>query len=171
MGSVYMENIRDINKPRVGLLNIGAEAEKGNAQTKEAYELLKASSLNFIGNIEGRDVPFGVADVVVCDAFTGNVLLKYTEGFAMAMMGMIKAQLMSSALSKIGAALAKNAFKKIKQSFDYSEVGGAPLLGLKGLVVKAHGSSNAKAIRSAILLCAEFAKKDVAAKFSEACKK
>jgi len=171
MGSIYMENVNNIEKPRVGLLNIGAEREKGNMLTKEAYGLLESSDVNFIGNIEARDVPSGAADVVVCDAFTGNVLLKYTEGFAKAMMGMLKKELMSSAVAKIGALMAKGALSNLKKSFDYREVGGAPFLGLKALVVKAHGSSDAKALHSAIKICAEFAQKDTVIKISESMQK
>ncbi|MDR1559272.1 MAG: phosphate acyltransferase PlsX [Clostridiales bacterium] len=171
MGSIYMEYVMNIEKPRVGLLNIGAEREKGNALTKEAYGLLESSELNFIGNLEARDMPLGAADVVVCDAFTGNVVLKYTEGFAKAMLGMIKKELKSSVISKLGALMAKGAFKNLKKSFDYSEVGGAPFLGLKALVVKAHGSSDAKAIRSAITRCTEFAEKGIIEKISESIRK
>ena len=167
MGSIYMENHMNISKPRVGLLNIGVEREKGNILTKEAYNLLKPSDINFIGNVEARDMPSGIADVVVCDGFIGNIVLKYTEGFAKAMMNMIKKELMSSALSKIGAMLAKGAFRNLKKSFDYSEVGGAPLLGLKALIVKAHGSSDAKAVRSAIMRCTEFVDKGIVEKISE----
>ena len=167
MGSIYMENIMKIDKPRVGLINIGAEREKGNALTKEAYSLLESSDINFIGNVEARDLPFKAADVIVCDAFTGNILLKYTEGFAKAMLGMIKKELMSSVTSKIGAMLAKGSFNNIKKSFDYGEVGGAPFLGLKALIVKAHGSSDAKAIRSAITRCTEFVENGIVEKISE----
>ena len=166
MGSIYMENVMNIKKPRVGLLNIGAEREKGNMLTKEAYGLLESADINFVGNVEARDVPLGAADVVVCDAFTGNVLLKYTEGFARAVLGMIKKELMASPTAKIGALLAKGAFANLKKSFDYREVGGAPFLGLKALVVKAHGSSDAKAFRSAINLCTEFVEKDIVSKIS-----
>ena len=167
MGSIYMENIMKINKPRVGLINIGAEPEKGNTVTKEAYSLLQSADINFIGNVEARDVPSGAADVIVCDGFTGNVLLKYTEGFAKVMMGMIKKELMSSMASKIGAMLAKGSFNNIKKRFDYGEVGGAPFLGLKALIVKAHGSSDAKAIRSAITRCTEFVENDIVEKILE----
>jgi glycerol-3-phosphate acyltransferase PlsX len=168
MGSLYMEHIINTANPRVGLLNIGAEREKGNALTREAYGLLEAKSgINFIGNVEPRDIPLGAADVVVCDAFAGNVILKYTEGFAKAMMGMLKEELMATAMSKIGAALSRGAFDNLKKRFDYREVGGAPLLGLKGLVVKAHGSSDALAIRSALKICAEFCAKDVVSMMAE----
>ncbi|MDR1912865.1 MAG: phosphate acyltransferase PlsX [Clostridiales bacterium] len=172
MGSLYMEHILSVKKPRVGLLNIGAEREKGNALTKEAYGLLeKSSDINFVGNVEARDVPLGAVDVVVCDAFAGNIVLKYTEGFAKAMMGMIKEELMSSYMSRIGALLAKDAFSNLKKRFDYREVGGAPLLGLKGLAVKAHGSSDSLAIRSALKQCVSFCAKDVVEKIARSIQK
>ena len=171
MGSIYMENVMNLKNPRVGLLNVGTEREKGNILAKEAYELLEASDVNFIGNVEAREIPLGGADVVVCDGFDGNVLLKYTEGFAKAMMGMIKKELMSSTLSKFGALLAKGAFNNLKKSFDHNEVGGAPFLGLNALVVKAHGSSNAKAIKSAITRCTEFTEKNIVEKISQSIQK
>ncbi|MCL2352340.1 MAG: phosphate acyltransferase PlsX [Firmicutes bacterium] len=161
MGAVYAEHILGVANPRVGLVNIGAEQGKGNELTKEAYPLLEAAGVNFTGNVEARDIPLGAVDVAVCDAFVGNVILKYTEGMAGAMLGMIKKELMSSALSKLGAMLAKNAFRRLKKSFDYSEVGGAPFLGLRGLVVKAHGSSESRAFEAAIEKCALFAERDI----------
>ncbi|MCL2047601.1 MAG: phosphate acyltransferase PlsX [Defluviitaleaceae bacterium] len=153
MGAEYMQKCMGIKNPRVGLINVGAEEEKGNLLTKEAYILLKETGINFVGNIEGREILAGGADVVVCDGFTGNVLLKFTEGFAKSLMGMIKDELMSSGVSKLGALLAKGAFAKLKKRFDYREVGGAPLLGLNQLVIKAHGSSDALAIKNAIRQC------------------
>ena len=156
LGSIYMENIIGIKTPRVALINIGAEREKGNSLTKQAYGLLENAGVNFIGNIEARDIAHGGADVLVCDAFVGNIILKYSEGFASALLGMIKSELLSSTISKIGALLSKKAFKNLKKSFDYTEVGGAPLLGLNSLVVKAHGSSDAKAISAAIRQCTAF---------------
>ncbi|MDR1688578.1 MAG: phosphate acyltransferase PlsX [Clostridiales bacterium] len=168
MGSVYMESVLGKANPRVALINIGAEKEKGNALSKEAYVLLENSGLNFVGNIEARDIPFNTeAEIIICDAFVGNIILKYTEGFAKAMLGMVKKHLMSSALSKIGAFLAKGAFAGLKKSFDYSEVGGAPLLGLNALVVKAHGSSDAKAVTSAIRQCKSFIDNDITEKIRE----
>ena len=151
LGSDYMENMRGIKSPRVGLINVGHEDEKGNALVKEAFTLLKESDLNFVGNIEGREIPSGDVDVAVCDGFTGNVVLKFMEGVAKSMMGMIKEELMSTTVSKIGALLSKGAFKKIRTRFDYREVGGAPFLGLNHLVIKAHGSSDALAFKNAIL--------------------
>ncbi len=160
MGQVYMETVGGVKNPKVGLVNIGSEEEKGNALSKEAYPLLKDSGINFIGNVEARDIPGGAADVIVCDAFTGNVILKYTEGFAVAMFDMLKKDLMSSTLSKIGALMAKNGFRRFKKRLEYEEIGGAPFLGLNGLVVKAHGSSNARAIKSAIGQCTAFCEND-----------
>jgi glycerol-3-phosphate acyltransferase PlsX len=156
MGSIYMEKIMGISSPKVGLVNVGAEKEKGNQLTKEAYSLIEALDVNFIGNIEARDIPYGEADVIVCDAFTGNIILKYTEGFGLALFDIIKEELTRNTSSKIGALLSKSAFKRVKNRFDYTEYGGAPMLGLQGLVVKAHGSSNAKAIGSAIRQAIKF---------------
>ncbi|MCL2699390.1 MAG: phosphate acyltransferase PlsX [Defluviitaleaceae bacterium] len=167
MGSIYMENVIGINNPRVAIVNIGAEKEKGNALTKEAYPLLENAGVNFTGNIEARDIALGGADVLVCDAFIGNVILKYSEGFATALLGMVKKELLSTTLSKIGAFLSKNAFRNLKKSFDYSEVGGAPFLGLNALVVKAHGSSDAKAISAAIRQCVAFVENDITGKIKE----
>jgi glycerol-3-phosphate acyltransferase PlsX len=156
LGADYMEKVMGIANPRVALVNVGTEAEKGNAAAKEAYPLLEALGLNFIGNVEGREIPAGAADVVVCDGFTGNVLLKFTEGFAKAMMGMIKEELTATTVSKVGALLAKGAFGRLKTRFDYREVGGAPFLGLKSIVVKAHGSSDALAFKNAIRQCIQY---------------
>ncbi|NMD37116.1 MAG: phosphate acyltransferase PlsX [Christensenellaceae bacterium] len=150
MGNAYMKSVRNLENPRIGLLNNGAEAEKGNELTKAAYKLIEATDLNFVGNIEGREVTHDIADVLVCDGFSGNIILKFMEGVVETLMGMIKKELTSDTLSKIGALLAKPAFKRVKKSMDYSEVGGAPLLGVNGVVVKAHGSSNAYSITSAI---------------------
>lgn len=167
MGSVYMENIAGVKNPRVGLVNIGAEKEKGDSLTKEAYELLEASGLNFIGNAEARDIPGGIVDVAVCDGFVGNVILKYSEGFSKSILSMIKEELMSTTMTKVGAFFAKSAFKNLKKRFDPSEIGGAPFLGLKGLVVKAHGSSDARAIKNAINQCSIFTEKDIVKKIEE----
>ena len=167
MGSIYMENVIGINKPRVALINIGAEKEKGNALAKEAYGLLENAGVNFTGNIEARDIAYGGADVLVCDAFVGNVILKYSEGFASALLGMVKSELLSTVLSKIGAILSRKAFKSLKKRFDYSEIGGAPFLGLKSLVVKAHGSSDSKAISAAIRQCVTFVDHDITEKINQ----
>lgn len=164
MGSVYMADVLNVKNPRVGIVNIGAEKEKGNSLTKEAYALLEGSSLNFTGNLEARDIANGVCDVIVCDGFVGNVILKHSEGFGSAMLSMIKEELMSSPLSKMGAILASGAFKNIKKRFDYSEVGGAPFLGLKSLVVKTHGSSHSKDIYGAVGQCLLFIENDIVSK-------
>ena len=157
MGSIYMEHVVGIKNPRVAIVNIGAEEEKGNALVKETYPLLKeCSDINFIGGIEARDIPAGAADVIVCEAFTGNVILKLYEGLAGTLIHVIKKGLMSTLLSKIGAALALPALKKTLKAFDASQYGGAPLLGLKGLVVKTHGSSKANEIKNSIIQCVTF---------------
>lgn len=163
MGAVYMENAENIVSPRVGLINIGAEAEKGNALTKAAYELLSnAPYINFVGNVEPRDILNGDCDVLVCDGFVGNVILKYSEGFASALFGMLKKELLTDSISKIGAALSKSAFKRLKQTFDYEEIGGAPFLGLRQVVIKAHGSSGSKAFKNAIGQAIRFTQSGVA---------
>ena len=150
MGDAYMRTVRGLTKPRVGLVNIGAEAEKGNALVKAAYPLMEQAPFDFVGNIEGRDITADVADVVVTDGFYGNLILKFMEGVAGTLMGIIKGELLSDTRGKIGALIAKPAFARVKKRMDYSEVGGAPLLGVQGVVVKAHGSSNAHAIACAI---------------------
>lgn len=150
MGDAYMRCVQGVKEPRVALLNIGAEAEKGNQLVKDAYPLLEQAPVRFVGNVEGRDVAADLADVIVADGFAGNLVLKSMEGTAAMLLGMMKEELMASTRSKIGALLAKPAFKKLKKRMDYTEVGGAPLLGVKGAVVKAHGSSNAHAIACAI---------------------
>lgn len=151
MGSVYMNSVYGVEKPAVGLVNIGAESEKGNKLTKEAYALMSAqSSYFFAGNCEARDIPSGDFDVVVADGFDGNIILKYTEGLAGAMMTLLKDSLMSSTLTKIGAALSKPAFRTFKDRLDYNKAGGAPLLGVDGAIVKAHGSSGDEAIMNAV---------------------
>ena len=150
MGDAYMRTVRGLAKPRVGLVNIGAEAEKGNALVKAAYPLMEQAPFDFVGNIEGRDITADVADVVVTDGFYGNLILKFMEGVAGTLMGIIKGELLSDTRGKIGALIAKPAFARVKKRMDYSEVGGAPLLGVQGVVVKAHGSSNAHAIACAI---------------------
>ena len=142
MGSIYMENVIGVKNPKVAIVNIGAEEEKGNALVKETMPLLKeCKDINFVGSIEARDIPKGGVDVIVCEAFVGNVILKLYEGLAATLIGVVKKGLMSSLISKIGAALALPALKKTIKSFDANEYGGAPLLGLNGLVVKTHGSS------------------------------
>jgi len=164
MGSLYAENMLGVKSPRVGLVNVGTEREKGSALVKEAYALLESSGLNFTGNAEASDIPRGKIDVAVCDGFTGNVILKFAEGFSKAMMSEIKGTLMSSVPGKLGGLLAGSSFKKIKKKFDPAEVGGAPFLGLNALVVKAHGGSDANAIRNAIRQCCLFIEKDLTKK-------
>jgi len=146
MGSVYMESVLGIKNPKIALANIGAEKEKGNALTKEASKLLEESKLNFTYNIEARDISTGEVDVVVCDGFVGNVILKSIEGYSKFLLSSIKQEIMSSTKSKIGGLLAKGAFANVRKKFDHSEVGGAPFLGLKSLVIKTHGSAKAKDI-------------------------
>ncbi len=168
MGSVYVENVMGKNEPKVGLVNIGAEREKGNAVVKETYGLLEEQkNINFIGNVEARDITRGDVDVVVCDAFVGNVILKFMEGFGKSMLRIIKKELMADFMSKIGAGIAFGAFKRVKNYFDYDDVGGAPFLGLKALVVKAHGSSDHRAIRGAILQCTKFIEGDIVNKIAQ----
>ena len=150
MGDAYMRCVRGLKQPRVGLINIGAEAEKGNALTKEAYMLMQDAPFHFIGNVEGRDITADVADVCVADGFSGNLILKFMEGVAGTLMGIIKEEMLSDTRGKMAGLIAKPAFRRVKKRMDYTEVGGAPLLGVKGAVVKAHGSSNAHAIACAI---------------------
>lgn len=165
MGSLYMEHVVGIPNPRVALVNVGLEEEKGNALVKETYPILKeCRDIHFIGSIEAREIPNGYADVIVCEAFTGNVILKLYEGTAGALVGMIKESLMSSLRSKIGALLIKPALKKTLKKLDASEYGGAPLLGLNGLVVKTHGSATAKEVKNSILQCIAFKEQNITQK-------
>lgn len=150
MGAIYAEKVRGIKQPRVGLLNVGTEDNKGTELTKEAFQLLQQAPINFVGNVEARDLLSGVADVVVTDGFSGNIALKTVEGTAMNMFKMIKATFMSSLKTKLAAAVLKKDLKGLKDQLDYAEYGGAALFGLKAPVVKAHGSSNDRAIYSAI---------------------
>ena len=151
MGAAYMQGVMGVSSPRIGLVNNGAEEAKGCELTKAAYQLLKADDrLNFVGNVEAREITHDQADVIVCDGFVGNVILKFMEGVAGTLMSIIKTEIYGDLRSKIGGLLAKPAFRRVKKAMDYSEVGGAPLLGVKGCVVKAHGSSNAHAIACAI---------------------
>lgn len=157
MGSLYMEKVIGIENPRVAIVNIGAEEEKGNMLVKETYPLLKnCNDINFIGSIEARDIPAGDADVIVCEAFVGNVILKLYEGLGATLIGMIKEGLTSTTVSKVGAALAKPALKKTLKKFDVTEYGGAPMLGLNALVVKSHGNSKSIEIKNSILQCITF---------------
>ncbi len=168
MGSIYMENVMGIKNPRVGLVNIGAEEEKGNALVKETFPLLKeCPDINFIGNVEARDIPKGVCDVIVCEAFVGNVILKLYEGVGATLISKVKEGMMTSLRSKVGALLVKPALKSTLKSFDASQYGGAPLLGLKGLVVKSHGSSKSGEIRNSILQCITFTREDICGKIRD----
>ncbi len=168
MGSVYMENIMGIKSPRVGIVNIGAEEEKGNALVKETYPLLKnCPDIHFIGSVEARDIPAGVADVIVCEAFVGNVILKMYEGVGLSLIKKVKQGMMTNLRSKIGALLVKPALKKTLKAFDLEQYGGAPLLGLYGLVVKTHGSSIAIEIKNSILQCVTFKEQNINEKIKE----
>lgn len=162
MGSIYMEHVLGIKNPKVGIVNIGAEEEKGNALVKETFPLLKAEeSINFIGSVEARDIPYGKADVIVCEAFAGNIILKLYEGVGAVLLSKVKQGLLSSLRSKIGAVLIKPALKATLKEFDATEYGGAPLLGLKGLVVKTHGSSKAKEVANTLMQCVTFKKQGI----------
>ncbi|MCI5640866.1 MAG: phosphate acyltransferase PlsX [Lachnospiraceae bacterium] len=162
MGSIYMERVVGVEKPRVAIVNIGAEEEKGNQLVKETYPLLKeCKDIHFVGSIEARDIPKGDADVIVCEAFVGNVILKLYEGLSSTLISKIKQGLMSTLRSKIGALLIKPALKNTMKDFQTDEHGGAPLLGLKGLVVKTHGSSNAHDIKMGILQCVQFTREKI----------
>ncbi len=166
MGELYARSILGIEKPRVGLVNIGAEETKGTPLYIETHEALKSQPINFVGNVEGRDVPGGVVDVIVADGFTGNIILKLTEGVALSLVDGLKESIMSNLKGKIGGLILKGNLKGFKKKLDYTEYGGAPLLGVDGLVVKAHGSSNAKAFKNAIL----YAHKGVDAKLVDGIK-
>ena len=168
MGSIYMENIIGIKNPRVAIVNIGAEEEKGNALVKETYPLLKnCPDINFIGSIEARDIPAGAADVIVCEAFVGNVILKMYEGVGASMLSKVKEGMMSNFRSKIGALLVKPALKKTLKAFSMDQYGGAPLLGLNGLVVKTHGSAKAIEVKNSCLQCVTFKKQNINEKIRE----
>lgn len=168
MGSVYMEYVMGVKHPKVGIVNIGAEEEKGNALVKETFPLLKnCSGINFIGSVEARDIPAGAADVIVCEAFVGNVILKTYEGVGLTLISKVKEGMMSTLRSKIGALLVKPALKNTLKAFDLEQYGGAPLLGLKGLVVKTHGSSKANEIKNSILQCIAFKEQQISEKIRE----
>ena len=168
MGSVYMKYVMGIDNPRVGIVNVGAEEEKGNALVKETFPLLKSCpDINFIGSIEARDIPLGGADVIVCDAFVGNAILKTLEGVGKMMIGMIKESLTANLKSKIGGLLIKDSLKNSLKRVDVSEYGGAPLLGLNGLVVKTHGSSKAGEIKNTLIQCITFKEQNINDKIQE----
>ncbi len=169
MGSVYMENVCGIQNPKVGIVNIGAEEEKGNALVKETFPLLKnCPDINFIGSVEARDIPQGVADVIVCEAFTGNVILKMYEGVAKTLLKVVKQGLMSNLRAKIGGLLIKPTLKTVLKDYDTEQYGGAPMLGLSGLVVKTHGSAKAVEVKNSILQCVTFTDQNIADKIMEA---
>ncbi len=169
MGQIYMENVIGIKNPTVGLVNVGTEKEKGDTLSKETFELLENDkTINFAGNIEAREIIAGKMDVVVCDGFVGNVILKLCEGVAKSVSSLIKKEINSKFIYKLGGLIATGAFNNIKEIFDYDSIGGAPFLGLKGLVVKAHGSSNAKAIKNAINQCYKFINADIVSKIEKA---
>ena len=164
MGSFYSSVIVGVKNPRVGLLSIGEEEIKGNDLTKEAFKLLKNSHINFIGNVEGRDMFTGLVNVIVCDGFTGNIALKTSEGVVEVLMRLLKQELKASLQAKAGALLTRPAFQKFKQRIDYAEYGGAPLLGIKGVAVICHGRSSSKAIRNAIGVARDYCRGEVNAK-------
>lgn len=161
MGSIYMKAVMGIQNPRVGLINNGSEEEKGCSLTKEAYKLLKQSDINFVGNVEGREVLSGEFDVLVCDGFVGNILMKFMEGMAKAMFSMLKEEIKTSKKAQLGMLAAKGSLRNFKKKMDYSEYGGVLLLGVDGGIVKAHGSSDRKAIYSAIKQTRLFVSKNV----------
>jgi len=161
MGSIYAEEVLGVKNPRIGLLNIGTEEEKGNELAKQTYGRLKELPLNFVGNIEGRDVPYGKCDVLVCDGFVGNAVLKSMEGIASLIIDMLKAEMKKNYLTKFGALLLKSGFKNILKKMDYKEYGGAPLLGIDGIIIKAHGNSDARAFLNALVQARTFVEHDV----------
>lgn len=171
LGSIYAQSVLKIDAPKVGIVNIGTEEEKGSMMIKEAHQLLKAADINFIGNVEARDIPTTEADVIVCDGFTGNVVLKLIEGLASFLMSGIKSAIMGSTKGKLGGALIKSDLKAFKKTMDADEQGGAPFLGVKGGIIKAHGSSGAYAIKNAIYQSIQFVDNDVLGKITEAMKK
>ena len=168
MGSIYMEDVLGIKNPRVGLVNVGVEEAKGNQLVKETGPLLKeCENINYIGSIEAREIPSGVADVIVTEAFVGNVILKLYEGVGATLISKVKEGMMTTLRSKIGALLVKPALKSTLKSFDSSQYGGAPLLGLRGLVVKCHGSSKANEVKNSIIQCISFKEQDISEKIRE----
>ena len=167
MGSIYMNKVIGVDNPKIGLANCGAEEHKGTPLYQEAYQLLKSSNLNFVGNIEGRGVPEGDSDVVVADGFTGNIILKMYEGVAGALMGKIKGIFTKNVKNKLAAALVLSDMKEMKKQFDYNEYGGSPILGVSKPVFKAHGSSKARTIKSAVGLTVQFVKNNVVNEIAE----
>lgn len=168
MGSLYMEKVMARKRARVGLVNLGVEENKGTTLTKESFGLLKNSNLNFVGNVEAREVPRGACDVIVCDGFTGNIILKLSEGFAMNLLKNIKKKLTEGVSTKVGALLIKGKFKELMKDVNYEEEGGAPILGVNGHVIKMHGSSGSYAVKNAIIKSAIYAKQNVVEQITEA---
>lgn len=164
MGEIYFKNILNVKRPTVGLINIGSEEEKGNELTKEAHKLLKECDFNFIGNVEPREIPVGDVNVLVCDGFVGNTVLKMYEGVAQTIFSTLKEEIISSFRTKLGGALLKPVFTKFKKDFDYKEYGGAAFLGVNGICIKAHGSSDHKAIKNAIRQSINFYENDIIGK-------
>ncbi len=167
MGSIYMENVVGVKNPRVAIVNIGTEEEKGNALVKETYPLLKnCSDINFVGSIEARQIPYGDADVIVCEAFVGNVILKMYEGVAGALVTKIKEGLTATPISSLGALMCKKSLKKTLKGFSMDEYGGAPMLGLNGLIMKTHGNSTSNEVKNSILQCIKFSESKITDKIS-----
>lgn len=166
MGAIYAKDVLGIENPKVGLINIGTEEGKGTPMVNDAYKLLKESNLNFIGNVEARDIPEKKADVLVCDGFTGNVVLKLTEGVAKSFMGELKSIFYNNLITKMAALVLKKNLKGLKTKMDYTEYGGAPLLGVKAPIVKAHGSSNSKAFKNAIKYAEKYVSNNIIEKIS-----
>lgn len=168
MGSIYMENVIGIKNPTVGIANIGAEEDKGNALVKATFPLLKACpDINFVGSVEARDIPSGVVDVIVCEAFVGNIILKLYEGVAKTLLKKVKEGMTSNLKSKIGALLVKKSLKKTLKAFSLDDHGGAPMLGLNGLIVKTHGSAKEREIKNSILQCITFKEQRINEKIKE----
>ncbi len=170
MGDLFMRRVMRVSDPKVGLINNGTEEKKGTELYREAHALLKESDLHFIGNIEGRDVPEGKADVIVCDGFTGNIVLKLCEGFGLFIKKTLKDIFFRNARTKVGAVLVKDSIDSLKKKMDYSEHGGAPFLGISKPVIKAHGSSNEKSIRRCILQAKDYAESGIIDDFAEMCR-
>ncbi|MCI9598227.1 MAG: phosphate acyltransferase PlsX [Firmicutes bacterium] len=168
MGSIYVEKVFGRPEPRVGLVNLGVEESKGTSVTKEAYKQLKQAPINFVGNVEARDIPAGACDVIVCDGFVGNVILKLTEGLAWNILKLLKKKFLDGLKAKIGAMFLKNKLGELKDEFDYTEYGGAPILGVDGAMVKMHGSSNANAVKNTILKGIPYAEEGVVDKIKAA---
>ncbi|MBE5775552.1 MAG: phosphate acyltransferase PlsX [Clostridiales bacterium] len=173
MGSIYMEKVMGVKNPKVGLVNIGTEEEKGNQMSKKAFGLMKEQKVfNFVGNVEAREVPMGDVDVIACDGFDGNIILKYTEGLASALTGVLKEELLGGGIKeKIGALLIKPALKRFKGRLDSEEHGGAPLLGVNAPMIKAHGSSEARGIKNALRQARTMIEGDVTGKIRDAVEK